>query len=352
MINKLNQIPHISQQKHQETLKYFINSLLPHEMKLLQLLVWFNKSSLRIYCAQEYLGLKTGYTRETVNRLLRRFRDVGLITWIYRHRHTCIYSLASIFDDPEMQKFLGNYIQGVYYLPKRMLLSIRKVFQSAYKWTKKRPSGKKLPIDDVTPIKKLSYSFSSNISFLYRTKCIYDQGFTDSKGAKVELNRSEMVRSIESLKNTPMSEADVKAIAAYPDEVIAYADRCTNRKGSLANPIGYFLVCCREYNKKKLLGDSQSSRLETQNRSPQKGTAKPSPTLMTQQQIIANKERIDKLCLQNLQRRQANGHIKAYEKGLITKSLCERLLSAIGMLDTFQPQNVQPESNLKASTGS
>jgi len=56
-------------------------------------------------------------------------------------------------------------------------------------------------------------------------------------------SRNEMVRSLESLKNTPLSIADVTAIAAYPDEVIAYADRCAMKKGSLANPIGYFLVC-------------------------------------------------------------------------------------------------------------
>jgi hypothetical protein len=166
------------------------------------------------------------------------------------------------------------------------------------------------------------------------------------KGQTMTLpNRNEMVRSLESLKNTPMSEADVALIGAYPDEVIAYANLCTNRKGILVNPIGYFLVCCREYSKKLANGVNQSSHFETQKRSPQKGTSQPSAP-MTSQQIIENKERIDKLCNQTLKQCQARAHIKAYERGLIPKDLCERLLDSIGMLDACRPQIVQPGPSL------
>ena len=104
-MNTVNQNPHTSQQKPQQTIKYFISSLLPQEMKVLQLLWWFRSKGLSIHCAQAYIGLKTGYARETINRLLRRFRDIGLINWTYRHRHTCVYFFSALFDDPEMKKF-------------------------------------------------------------------------------------------------------------------------------------------------------------------------------------------------------------------------------------------------------
>ena len=165
----------------------------------------------------------------------------------------------------------------------------------------------------------------------------------------MELDRSSMIRSIESLKNTPMSEADMKAIAVYPDEVIAYADRQTMKKGSLVNPIGYFLVCCREYSKKRLARDGNpTSRLETREESLQKGNAKPtaSKVLMTLQEKIANSERIDKLCTHSLRQCQANMWIKQFENGNMTQDLLERMLSSIDMLDSCRHRIVHPGSNL------
>jgi hypothetical protein len=168
-----------------------------------------------------------------------------------------IYKFASWFYDHDVRCQIAGVLPGCQALEYSLLMVFERDIQSGLPCIEpKKPT-----------LLRPSYVYNSNDI----TKCIL---VGDCKEAKMEPNRSMMIRSIESLKNTPMSEADVNAIAGYPDEVIRYADQCTNRKGHLANPIGYFLVCCREFNKKRLAKDvNVSSRLETRRESPQRGKA-------------------------------------------------------------------------------
>ena len=56
--------------------------------------------------SQEYIAKKTGYVRETINRSLRRLRELGLVSSVYRHMRPCIYKVAQPYLDPEIRKEL------------------------------------------------------------------------------------------------------------------------------------------------------------------------------------------------------------------------------------------------------
>ena len=368
-MNLVNHAPHISQEKNKRkrppvwlrqfnkflieyirtrNVQYFYNAIMSCSKmvkRLIALLLKMDCLYQVVEPAQRWICQQVGSASQSyISELVSALTQSGFLRVTHRgwvpalvingvvkepgHWRTNIYKFSAFLDDHKIRAELADILPGC----KALEYSLLMVFE--------KQSLQGFPI-----LLRPSIEFKDDIP----AECILIDDCkvpNFDKGETMTLpDRNEMLRSLESLKNTPMSEADIALIGAYPDEVIAYANLCTHRKGELANPFGYFLVCCREYSKKLANGVSQSLRLETQKRYPQKGTSQPSSAL-TSQQIIENNERIDKLCNQSLKRCQAKNWIKDYRQGKMAKDLLERMLSAIGMLDSCRSQIVQLESNL------
>jgi len=338
-MNKLNQTQQISQPNSNNNANNFILQIIQRcpkaFKKVLALLFKMLKKYDLVNASQQWFADITDYSRQWVNHILLYLERIGLITIEHGGKYiapvyvkgimvfpggytTNSYHFSASCSSIDFHYFLAAILPGCQALHYSLLMSMDKCIYTE-KLTLLRPS----------------YEYNSNET----EEC---KVVVDCKEAKMETNRSEMVRSLESLKNTPLSEADIKAIVAYPDEVISYANRQTNQKGALANPIGYFLVCCREFNKKHLANvQNHSSRLETRNEIPQKGMMKPassSKSPMNSQEAQDNKDRIDRISKERLLKSQLTAWKRMMEDQntpQLLKDDLQRMINALAYRKTI-----------------
>ena len=76
----------------------FILQLNNIESRIFERLWWYHIRYKVIYPSQDTLAREVGVTRETVNRLLEKLLDVGLISRRYRHMKSCIYRITDFFS--------------------------------------------------------------------------------------------------------------------------------------------------------------------------------------------------------------------------------------------------------------
>ncbi len=96
-----------------EHIKNFLSANSQSSQELLNVFVWMGNVFGKIWPSQEYIGLKLGIARQTVNRLLRTLKQAGFIKSIYRHRKTCIYQIDPIFYHPVVRKELTPLLSNL-----------------------------------------------------------------------------------------------------------------------------------------------------------------------------------------------------------------------------------------------
>src|ERR1700734_1261287 len=83
----------------------YLKSLLVGSRKVLSKFIAFGRGCKSIFFSQEYLANACGLRRETVNRMIREFDDMGLIAKNYRafqfhESRTSEYRVASVLITP------------------------------------------------------------------------------------------------------------------------------------------------------------------------------------------------------------------------------------------------------------
>lgn len=82
-----------------------------------------------IYFSQSTIAKKTGYSREYVNRKLKKLRTHGLLDYNYNHMNTCDYKISSWFSIREIREKLKDLFSSLHYLPLIWIIASNAVFQ-------------------------------------------------------------------------------------------------------------------------------------------------------------------------------------------------------------------------------
>lgn len=85
-----------------------------------------------IFFAQSTIAKKTGYTREYVNKSLKKLRTLGLLDYNYKHMNTCDYKISSWFLNKEIRDKLRVLFSSLKYLPLIWIIATQATNQRAF----------------------------------------------------------------------------------------------------------------------------------------------------------------------------------------------------------------------------
>lgn len=63
--------------------------------------------------SQDYIGKQLGCHRVTINRIIQDLYQEGILSYLYRHRHTCVYYVSDFFRQPHLRKKLQHLFPSI-----------------------------------------------------------------------------------------------------------------------------------------------------------------------------------------------------------------------------------------------
>lgn len=87
--------------------KYF-SSKREYERLAFNIVIDFSLRGKRMYFSQTWLGKQAGVSRKTINEMVGRWHEDGIVEKEYRHRTTCLYRMSDLFKIPYMQSRLRH----------------------------------------------------------------------------------------------------------------------------------------------------------------------------------------------------------------------------------------------------
>jgi hypothetical protein len=212
--------PQVSLEISSDPVSYFRNIPEGHRKLLNALLYWCNKQK-EIYIRQDTLARFAGYAcRETANRIVAQFVEMGLISTKYRYKTSSLYRVSSFFNDLQVRSKLKRFLSQLGYLP-MWLLAV-----------------------DVTQY--------NSINLLVSIESIKNNGKVVNSACAREEKRSVMVKQyVEEIKNPKLTYQDRVQLSRYSEEAIRHALIQLQRKRGIKNPIGFLVVCAKEFDAKQ-----------------------------------------------------------------------------------------------------
>lgn len=107
-----------------DPLTFLRDNLSQGELRSLNEILKLDGLFMELYFSQGGIAKKSKLTRETVNRIMTKFRAWGLVESAYRHMETCLYKVADIFRDIALRKQLKVILPCLVFLHWSALLSM------------------------------------------------------------------------------------------------------------------------------------------------------------------------------------------------------------------------------------
>jgi len=101
----------------------FIKKLTTGERVVLDILAEFSNKYRYIWASQSTFAKLTGYTREHINKTIRKLQEKNLIYKHYRYDKTCLYKVSSVFDNIEIRAKLKKLLASLVFFPLFTLFS-------------------------------------------------------------------------------------------------------------------------------------------------------------------------------------------------------------------------------------
>lgn len=115
--------PIISDCVTKDPVAFFTNECTPTQRKIFGRMLAIANCCPELYFTQSYIAKKIGCVRETVNRLLRPFEELGLISSNFRYKTSNQYQISPYFEDLNVRRILKPIFKCLYWLPLSILLS-------------------------------------------------------------------------------------------------------------------------------------------------------------------------------------------------------------------------------------
>jgi Crp-like helix-turn-helix domain len=234
---------------------YFKENFSKSDFALFDKLLYFFNTNQQVYVSQSKLAALTGCSREHVNRTLSRFKNLGIISSLYRHNRTSLYRLSSYFHD----FYVRNSLKSLFSSFAR--LTIFWISPAFYSETEEK----------ITRIYKGIYKKNLTRSSCYFNGCLgkCECVFSKVVSGKVPESRWSVIKN-ELLNKVSerlsLNADDLERLGHYPTRIIDRAARILEKSQGIGDKTAYFFGICKKLMATDKPQESyQAPRLSTQN---------------------------------------------------------------------------------------
>jgi hypothetical protein len=222
----------------------------------------YNADNKELYFSQVKLAAKLKLGLSTIKRALARFKELGIIQWVFRGvKKTCLYTLSPFFHSKALRDKFVALVSGFKYIPMTLLLS-----SNAHLYTSgnTRPvaSGpqctnvenlniKSLSLKEVSLEAVRSISIRESLGIPSSARA-YEENETKRNEIKKEKDCSMYSPSLSiaaalDVKSIKLTEYGRLVVGVYPDKAIEAADNETKKMRGMKNPMAFFLSHCKKH---------------------------------------------------------------------------------------------------------
>jgi hypothetical protein len=243
--------------------------------KVLTAILKFDADYLELHFSQVGLANKLKIGLSTVKRALCRFKEIGILQWVFRGiKKTCLYTFSPFMSSKSLRDKLAAIVAGFKYIPMAVLVAQNLSTFAAPVLRVSEPQCTNVENTISKSLFSLMFIFKSggggreslcvgkDVCARARIRITPPHLFL-SKNQENDMSYSQSLAiaaasSIKSMNLTPFGKL---IISSYPADAIRYADeKMCKRTSPSANPMAAFSALCKEHCEKT--GDKPSfSRL-------------------------------------------------------------------------------------------
>lgn len=224
---------------------WVIYNLKDQERRLFDLLIWADNNLQFSRFSQIQLALKLGTTREHINRMLSRFKQLGLVSFKQLgYNLPCIYKLHSYFRTINARDCLQQLLPSI----KKIVFKFVDSFLTNCKKSHYVLALNKNFIHNVPKRNVIHKRYNSNVNEGGLTMTFQEKRRVLERMKNGEMEISPITPSIDGFKSLTLTTAGMVDLTAYTDEVVAYADNVLSQKygyQNYDNPFGYVIKICK-----------------------------------------------------------------------------------------------------------
>lgn len=258
----VKRIDHLSYEKH---LEQSLPLLTKSQRKIFEQLLKYQADYTEIYASHIGMAKKVGCSVSTIKRALNRFRELDLLQWLWRGvKKTCIYSLNSNLGHESIRSKFKSVFKAFAFIPMVLLLSRNAALfgnepqcskEEKYLYALSLSNGSRESLSCKKDVQPDANRFPLAIEFFKKTT-----------GERME-EYKQAIERIKSLKFTPWGK---QKLVAYPVGAISFADDALfYSKGTISNPVGFFMSQCEKYCTDKGLEPNWAKVIEIRKRKPE-----------------------------------------------------------------------------------
>lgn len=219
------------------------DKLNPAQRNILNYFVWAKLNQKIIHISQAKLALRLGYSREYINRCIKKLVAFGLVSSFYRHRNSCLYKLSSYFSG----FYRMNSIKHLFSNIKNNIIKIASEIHDL------KPNVTPLNISNYINKPSLSLHYLSNVKNAKFGLAKIENKNEFSSGSKI-LNssyrslgkmadsRSEIIDRLEI--RLGLASEDKKRLEQFPIQNLLKAEYRLATATNLTDPVSYLFGMC------------------------------------------------------------------------------------------------------------
>lgn len=224
---------------------WVIYNLKGQEQRLFDLLLWADNNLQFSRFSQTQLAFKLGTTREHINRMLSRLKQLGLVSFKQLGFNLpCIYKLNSYFRTINARDCLQHLFPSI----KKIVFKFINSFLTNSKKSHYVLALNKNLIHNVPKRNVIHKRYNSNVNERGLTMTFEEKRRVLERMKNGEIELSPITPSVDGFKSLTLTTAGMVDLTAYTDEVVAYADHVLSKKygyNNLDNPFGYVIRICK-----------------------------------------------------------------------------------------------------------
>jgi hypothetical protein len=211
--------------------------LTPTERSVLNVILSFANHNIDIYPRQDTVASLAGCCRITVNRCLKKFELMGLMSSSYNHLTSKDYRISSWFYLPGIRRILSKFFKSLNWLP---ILVVTQLISPRY-LDSKSSSNTYVNTHDILSVVLEKSRATTREEFL--------REFLIQKKTKdlVMSNQNAIPPYVQSLNFLNLSQRGQIELSIYPEDAIVDSTYRFKRSKNIRDPFAYFCKLCNDY---------------------------------------------------------------------------------------------------------
>jgi len=226
---KIVQNPEINRDIIQSPIKFFAG-FTDAERRVLNAMLYMHGSTGKVYMRQDTLGKYADCTREHVNRIIKKFRELGIVSSIYRHKTSCWYFISDFFKDHFNRSKLKHIFHALsFFAIAHIEPDITQYISNLF----------------INSSKQLSSSLPEG-NFALETRA-------RTREEKIEMSSKAMIPAhIASIEDPHLNLEEKRTLSQYREGAIRHAlIQYQKNKDRIYKPVAFLVSCCKQYEEKR-----------------------------------------------------------------------------------------------------